>query len=126
MPLPAMKDGLRIDVAGFMIGEGKLTFTFGFTSKLPLKRVVVEDVTGREAVVMVDDPAPVLTKNYWKGNASPLPLKKGGSPWIWEQGDTTKVFRFTVSVVGREEPVVLFQPAVYSGRSKKQLQQLAR
>ena len=126
MPLPATKDGVTIQVAAFMVEEENLVFTFGFDSSVKLEKVVVEDVSGTSAVVLVNDPSPTPKSGYWKGDAAPLPLNKTSIPWIWEKGDTTKVFRFTVSVVGRAEPIEIFQPAIYSGRTKKQLQQFAK
>jgi hypothetical protein len=126
MPLPAEKDGIKIEAAAFVIGDGKLIFTFGFDTRATPKKVVVEDVSGSSAVVLVDDIAPEVKKNYWLGNASPLPLSKNGVPWVFERGDTTKVFRFTVALPDREQPVVLYQPAIYVGATKKQLQKMAR
>ena len=126
MPVPAKKDGVTIQVAGFALEEQSLVFTFGFESTVKLEKVVVEDVSGTTAVVLVKDPAPTPKSGYWKGDASPLPLNKTAIPWLWEKGDTTKIFRFTISVVGRAEPIEIFQPAIYSGRTKKQLQQFAK
>lgn len=126
MPLPAEKDGIKIEVAAFMIGDGKLVFTFGFDTKKTPKKVVVEDVSGSSPVVLVEDSAPVVQKDYWRGDATPLPLSKSGVPWVFERGDTTKVFRFTVTLSDREQPVVLYQPAIYAGATKKQLQKMAR
>jgi len=126
MPLPAEKDGIKIEAAAFMVGDGKLIFAFGFTTKKKLKKVLVEDVSSSSALELVDDASPKLEKDYWKGEATPLPLSKSGVPWVFERGDTTKVFRFTVTLAEQEQPVVLYQPAVYSGGTKKQLQQMAR
>jgi hypothetical protein len=126
MPLPAETDGIKIEVAAFMIGDGKLIFTFGFDTKETPQKVVVEDVTGNAPVVLVEDLAPVVQKEYWRGDAPPLQLSKNGVPWVFERGDTTKIFRFTVTLPGREQPVVLYQPAIYAGATKKQLQKMAR
>lgn len=126
MPVPAEKDGIKIEVAAFMIGDGKLVFTFGFDTQKTPKKVVVEDVSGSSPVVLVEDSAPVVKKNYWRGDAAPLPLSKSGVPWVFERGDTTKVFRFTVTLPDQEQPVVLFQPAIYASTTKKQLEKMAR
>lgn len=126
MPLPAEKDGIRIEAAAFMVGGGNLIYAFGFTTKKGLKKVVVEDVTNKTATVLVEDSTPKLESGYWKGEATPLPLSKSGVPWVYAQGDTSMVFRFFVTLDGATEPVVLHQPAVFAGAVKKQLQQLAR
>lgn len=126
MPLPAEKDGIKIEVAAFGIGDGKLVFTFGLDTKKTPKQIVVEDVSGGSPVVLVADPAPGVEKDYWRGDAAPLPLSKSGVPWVFERGDTTKVFRFTVLLPDRAEPVVLYQPAIYAASTKKQLRKMAR
>ncbi len=126
MPKGAEGSGIAVKAAAFMIGEGKLIFTFGFTAPDDLQRVTIEDVSGKEAVVLVDDQKPKLNNMYWMGNATPLPLSKAGVPWVFERGDTTKVFRITANLASRPEPVVLFQPAIYPSATKKQLQQLAK
>ena len=126
VPLPVAKDGIKIEAAAFMIGDGQLVFTFGFDTKQTPRKIVVEDVSGTAPVVLVADSAPVVQEDYWRGDAAPLPLSKSGVPWVFERGDTTKVFRFTVTLPDREQPVVLYQPAIYAGATKKQLQKLAR
>jgi hypothetical protein len=126
MPLPAEKDGIKISVAAFMVGDGKLIFTFGLTSANELTSVVVEDVTESKASVLVEDNAPTLKNGYWKGNAIPLPLSKSGVPWVFTRGDTTKVFRVTAVPKSESRKLVLYQPAVYSGGTKQKLQQMAQ
>ena len=125
MPLPAEKAGITIEGAGFVFGEGKLVWAFDFTSKTPLTKVVVEDVSGKSAIVLVDDAAPKLDGDHWKGEAAPVALSKSGCPWLFESGGTTKVFRFTVTLQGTPGPVIIFQPAVYPEETKKQLRQMA-
>jgi hypothetical protein len=125
VPLPAESRGVKIEVAGFEIIEGRLVFTFGLSTTLEVTRVFIEDVSGSEAVALVEDPSPVLNDGYWRGDAKPLSLSKSGVPWVWQRGDTTKVFRFTVGVRGAERPIILNQPAVYSGSVKKQLRKMA-
>lgn len=123
MPVPAAKSGVRIQAAAFVLGGGSLTYTFGLTSEKAVKKVVVEDVTGAKAVRLVEDNAPVLADGYWNGDSSPLAISKTTLPWLYERGDTTKVFRFTVTLADKTEPVVLHQPAVYAGGIKDQLLQ---
>jgi len=117
-PKPAKKDGITVESAGFMLGKGTLVWTFGFASKEAPTKVVVEDVSGASAVVMLTDTAPKFEKDHWKGSAAPVPLTKTGSPWLFEWGDTTKVFRFTITLKGRATPVVIYQPAIYPEATK--------
>lgn len=124
MPLPAEKAGIKIEVAGMMVGDGKLTFTFGFTTKRPLKKVVVEDVTEARAVPLVEDNSPSVDGTYWKGDAAPRPMARDTLPWLYARGDTTKVFRFTITLADQPQPEVLYQPSVYARAVKRQLLQM--
>jgi hypothetical protein len=126
MPLPQEKSGITVEGAGFALGEGKLIWGFDFTSKKAPTRVVIEDVSGKNAVVLVDDSSPELKDHSWSGNATPLSLSKSDCPWLFESGDTTKVFRFTITLKGKSEPVVIYQPAVYPEAAKQQLRQMAQ
>src|SRR5690606_6814237 len=96
MPKPVETNDVSIDVAGLVIEETQLKYTFGLDSYDSLTRVLVEDVSGTSAVVLIDDSAPKQEWTRWKGFSAPLPLSSEGVPWIWEKGDTTKVFRFTM------------------------------
>ncbi|MES2737962.1 MAG: hypothetical protein V4672_16690 [Verrucomicrobiota bacterium] len=126
LPLPAEKEGIKIEVAAFMIQEGKLIYSFGFSTQKEVTKVVVEEVSGSSALPMVTDSAPALSKAYWKGDAKPLPLTQAGVPWVFEEGDTVKVFRFTITTGSDAAPVILHQPAIYGGGVKVQLRQLAQ
>lgn len=126
LPRPAEKDGIKIEVAAFMIQEGQLIYTFGFTTEKKVQKVTVEEVSGSRAIPLVADTSPELENAYWKGDAKPLPLNKSGVPWIFEKGDTVKVFRFSVTLAGAAAPIVLHQPAIYGAAAKTQLQQLAQ
>jgi hypothetical protein len=126
MPLPAEKDGITVEGAGFALGEGKLIWGFDFTSKKVPTKVLIEDVSGKSAIILVDDSAPTLKGHDWSGNATPVSLSKNNCPWLFEAGDTTKVFRFTIALKGKSEPVVIYQPAVYPEATKQQLRQMAQ
>ena len=126
MPLPAAKNGITVKGAGFAFGNGKLIWGFDFTTKKTPTKVVVEDVSGKSAIVLVEDSKPKLNGHDWTGNATPVALSKEESPWLFEPGDTTKVFRFTITLEGNPEPVVIYQPAVYTEQTKSQLQVMAR
>jgi hypothetical protein len=117
--LPAEKDGVRIEAAAFRTGDDGLEFCFLFTTRRAPVNVLVEDVTGGTPITLVDDPTPVLDKGAWEGIAKTRPITPAGVPWMFEDGDTTMVFRFTVTLPGRKDPTVLYQPAVYSAATKR-------
>ena len=121
MPLPAVKAGIRIEGAGFVLRAGMLIWAFNLASEKPLAKILVEEVSGKNAVALVDEPEPRLAYGRWKGEATPVAPSKGASPWLFEPGDTTKVFRFTILAGGKTAPVVIYQPAVYPEAMKKQL-----
>jgi hypothetical protein len=86
----------------------------------------VEDVTGREAVLIVADSSPKLATHRWKGSGEPQEIGQKTTPWIFEKGDTTIVYRFTVQITGVPEPVIIYQPAVFPESAKKMLIMVAR
>ena len=127
MPKTMRAKGIETNVTGIIISDGKLVPTFGFdiTSKKKPISVRVEDVTGTEAVLMVEDFAPVVERAHWKGNSTPREITPEGVPWLFTAGDTLTVFRFTVMLEGDEAPVVIYQPSVFRESSKVQLRSIA-
>lgn len=127
MPKAMRAKGIETNVTGIIISNGQLVPTFGFdiTSKKKPVSVRVEDVTGKEAVLMVEDASPVIERAHWKGSSSPREITPDGVPWLFTAGDTLTVFRFTVVLEGDKAPVVIYQPSVFSESSKSQLLNLA-
>jgi hypothetical protein len=123
IPLPAIGRGVRVEVAGFFLQNRKLHYTFGFSGRPALKSVLVEDVTDRAAVTLVEDNAPVLStvlgNGYWKGDSAGLALDRSTLPWFFARGATTKVFRFTIRMADGSPDLVLYQPAVLRGLPEK-------
>ncbi|GAA5162161.1 hypothetical protein [Viridibacterium curvum] len=126
--LPTEDKEIRIEVAGFLINREKLelVYTFGFTekNKSTPKKVVVEDVTGTEAVQLVQDDTPALVAHgYWIGSSTPRKSNDPSIAWLAQNGDTEKVFRFTIHTAdGRV--LVLHQASVWSGAAKPPLRQM--
>lgn len=127
MPKAMSTRGIETNVTGIIISGGKLIPTFGFdcSTKKKLLKVRVEDVTGKEALLMVEDQAPVLEDAHWKGNSAPRDITPEGVPWLYARGDTLTVFRFTVFLDGDVQPVVIYQPSVFTESSKDQLRTIA-
>ncbi len=123
----AMKDGgIETDVTGIIISGRKLIPTFGFaySAKKKVVKVVVEDVTGKAAISMVEDTVPVIAHERWKGDSSPRSITPEEVPWLFAPGDSMTVFRFTVFFELEAKPVVIFQPSVFREASKIQLRNL--
>lgn len=127
MPKAMRAKGIETNVTGIIISAGKLVPTFGFdiNSKKKPVNVRVEDVTGNEAILLVEDPNPVIELAQWKGNSAPKELTAAGVPWLFTAGDTLTVFRFTVLLEGDREPVVIYQPSVFPESSKARLRDIA-
>jgi len=119
VPLPAEKNGVRIEAAAFRTGGDGLEFGFMLTTRRAPSKIVVEDVSGSHPVLMVEDLAPVLKKDLWLGVAKAMPITAAAVPWLFERGSTSKVFRFTVTLADTKEVLVLLQPAVYSADAKQ-------
>lgn len=120
--LPSETKDVKIEVTGFMLDgqKAELTYGFGFTAKtkLALSKVVVEDVTAYQPVLMVSDDSPTLdSKGYWKGESSPRKAGDASLAWVFVGGDTTKIFQFTITTDdGRV--LVIHQASIWPGQSK--------
>jgi len=127
MPKAMRAKGIETNVTGIIISYGKLVPTFGFdiAANKKLVQVRVEDVTGKEPIVMVEDFAPAIERAHWKGNGTPREITAEGVPWLFTRGDTLTVFRFTVKLEGDDAPIVIYQPSVFRESSKIRLQNIA-
>lgn len=96
-------------------------FVFAEADGVPPKSVVVEDVTDRELIVMVDDQAPKLAENnHWRGTSKLLTGEDREVEWLGQLGDTMRVYRFTVTKSDGKQ-VVLHQGWMIPGRLKAPL-----
>jgi hypothetical protein len=68
--------------------------------------------------VLVDDRAPKIAKNQWKGDSRTLPLNTEHFPWMFDGSTTKKLFRITVATKDQGE-IILEQPATYYAGVKK-------
>lgn len=127
MPKAMRDQGIETNVTGIFILDRIVVPTFGFdcSPKKKLFKVLVEDVTGKEAVLMVEDLAPEVKNSHWKGNSSPRAITPDKVPWLFTRGDTMSVFRFTVYLEGKAQPVVIYQPSVFRESSKVRLRSFA-
>lgn len=132
-PLPAEHGPYKVEIAGILPARGNdrktiyLIFTFGLSVAKGAApgHVVVEDVSGKDTDILVDDWNPVVANGHWKGSAMPSILSKTSTPWMFDGKPTFKVFKITIS--GKDSPpVVLFQPAWYPGQWKAGVLQFAK
>jgi hypothetical protein len=120
--MPVESYDVKIRLTGFVLDEDKreITYTFAFIEKKAAvpRSVRVDDVTGETAEILVIDTAPEITPSgYWQGNT--MPRRKGDSSldWLSDNGDTYKVFRFSITTAdGR--PLVIYQAAMWPADAK--------
>jgi hypothetical protein len=139
MELPMTAEGavptedrkVRIDFAGFMVvkprenpGQAALAWSFGFRAKSlkNLESVRIEEVSPTAtAIVRVMDAAPRLSGRDWVGWSEQEVASAGNHPWLYADGSSVFVFRFTIKERGKE-PRVYYQPTSFSTAVKKQFQ----
>jgi hypothetical protein len=133
--LPAEDRKTRIEVAGLVVGPDKedprkatLAWTFGFTNKSMkvVESVRVEEVSpATVAILKIDDPTPALRDRYWIGSSVPIEATRETQSFLYEEGPSYFVFRFTIKERGKE-PRTLLQVATFSQAAKDHFQSKIR
>ena len=135
MPLPASDADGKVEVAGINMEPGFLANTYALFNSFavtirrgsPPVSVKVEDVSEETARQLIDDAAPRVDANgAWSGRTPGVLIGRETIPWLYEPGDTTKVFRIRIGFADGAESIYL-QPAVFSeGFKRAVLGQVAR
>ena len=126
LPVPATKDGVTCCLPAFVAREGEFAIQFSVEAQSAIRLVSVDDVTGAtEEHILASGPRKEDSV-YWMDVSAPRELSKGGAPWVFERGDTLRVYRLRVELKGKSEPVELLQPVIWNAASKKQLRKLAK
>ena len=120
MPRASVVEGVKTDATGFIMDNRELIPSFGFEYKnsKTLKKVLVEEVSGKQAHVMVEDLTPKIEKGRWMGNSKPIEVSRRASPWIFATKDTTMIFRFTLEFEEDPKPLEIYQAAVFGAETK--------
>jgi TonB family protein len=125
-PSLAGKDGVKVRQPAFVAREGEFAYQFAIDAGVGVTKIIVEDVSESAARILLEDSSPKVEGGYWMEVSTPMVLSKQNLPWIYERGDTTRVFRFTISISGKSDPVVLYQPVVWKLEAKKYLRKLVK
>ena len=120
MPVPATRAAITIEGAGIAISGGKLSYAFAVTTIRKVTRIQVEDVTGEKPEVILTDDAPQFKQRTWYGSGAELEVSKTAFPWLYERGDSMRIFRFTIKAGSDGEEVVIYQPSLI-GRATKDM-----
>jgi hypothetical protein len=100
-------------------GNKYLRWTFVFRLKRPaqLRSVRVEDVTAPAATLLINDQAPATATNQWTGFGGLIEASGIGIPWLFDNHDTTRVFRLTITEMSGQS-YVLYQGEFFPARTK--------
>jgi hypothetical protein len=71
----------------------------------------------------VDDRAPKVADNWWRGITRVAPMTPENFPWVFDDFVTKKLYRFTVSTRDQGE-ISLEQPATFDVAIKKMLRRI--
>ena len=132
-PIPAENEQFKIEVAGFSVGPSKvengkkaLIWGFALTNKVSVKleSVVVEEVAPtNQPKILVSDSAPESKNGVWRGSAQEIIPSAQTTPWLFENGTSTFIYRF--SIKPKNAPVVvLYQPSSFAVQSKAVFRQM--
>jgi hypothetical protein len=79
--------------------QKKLQYLFAFHDKsaVPLKAVLVEDVSDEKSILMVDDQDPKLVNERWTATSRMFGADEDALIWVGHLGDTMRVYRFTIT-----------------------------
>ncbi len=126
VPARVSKEGIEVQIAGVSLDGDNLTFNFGLASQSKPVGVVVEDVSSATAIRLVEQyPSANTTLGedgrwVWFGQGGQKVLDRETTGWIFEDGESSFVFRFFVELDGGGT-VEIFQPAVFSKEFKAKI-----
>lgn len=125
--LPAENEDFKIEGAGTMVTavkgdpEGsKMTWAFNFSFKgnQQVESVTVEQVTFEGKLVpLVSDQSPKFVNKTWVGRSEPMSMTKTAVPYLYDQFNSTFLFKFTINQAGKP-PTVMYQPSVLHRQTK--------
>jgi hypothetical protein len=140
--LPATAEGVKVEIAGPIFGPSKdspdkAALIWAFTLSVPkdatYSSLTVEDVSAPEAklVASQDQPAVKVLKapdgkelSLLQLRGSPADISPETTPWVYQAGTTTIVFRFTLKSTSGKS-LTLHQPTMFGDGPKAQIQQMA-
>jgi hypothetical protein len=103
-------------------GNKYLRWTFSLRLKRPtqLRSVRIEEVSGQAAVLLINDQAPATETNQWTGSGGLIEANATGVPWFFDNSDTTRVFRLTITDMSGQS-YVLYQGEFFSAKKKAEM-----
>ena len=90
-----------------------------------LSLVRIEEVSGPAPLLLINDVAPQADGGRWSESGGLMDLSSASVRWLFEPGDTVRVFRFTIN-----EPYgqsnLLYQAVPYTPASKEAIRMMVR
>jgi hypothetical protein len=128
---PSQNDRVTVTNAGLQTvnldGNYYVRWTFSIQPKQPIqfRSIRVEDVSGPQPMLMINDVAPQLQDGRWAGSGGMIELTPTGLPWLFDEQESLRIFQFTITEMdGRA--YVLQQSVPYSKAAKAAVRQLVR
>ena len=126
---PSRNDRVNVTSAGLQTvnldGNYYVRWTFSIQPKQPIqfRSIRVEDVSGPQPVLMVNDVAPQLQDGKWIGSGGMIELTPTGLPWLFDEQESVRIFQITITEMdGRT--YVLQQSVPYSKAAKAAVRKL--
>jgi hypothetical protein len=128
---PSQNDRVTVTSAGLQTvsldGNYYVRWAFSIQPKQPIefRSIRVEDVSGPQPVLIINDVAPQLQDGKWTGSGGMIELTPTGLPWLFDERESLRVFQFTITEMdGRA--YVLQQSVPYSKAAKAAVRKLAQ
>lgn len=120
----SQKQGISVKDLGWARNEpasGGVSITHYFVlsirEDLLVERILIEDISGNPAVVLISEEKPKLAKGSWRGEAQPLGISKDTTPWVYTKGETIRSYQIKVTLAGKDS-IELTQPLPVSDAYK--------
>jgi hypothetical protein len=126
---PSQNDRVTITSSGLQTvnldGNYYVRWTFSIQPKqsIQFRSIRVEDVSGPQPALVINDVAPQFQDGKWTGSGGMIELTATGLPWLFDDRGSLRVFQFTITELdGRA--YVLQQSVPYSKGAKAAVRKL--
>ena len=120
----AENERLVVDEAGLTTyrteGKNFVRWQFAILPKreIALRLVRIEDVTGDNPVLVLEDRAPQIDEKRWSHQSDLIRANIRSIPWLFEFGRTTRILRITVREANGKT-WTLYQAVLFTPKAKK-------
>jgi hypothetical protein len=122
-PIPAEKNGLKIEVAGFLVKQNESNkrladfiwqFALSKQDAINVSEITIEELYPSDDVkLLVNVKNPKFINSIFLINLDPIEASQYNTPWLYSNTGSLYLFRFTV-ISNNNEETVLLQPAWFS------------